>query len=435
MKDLDNEIIKAKSYEDKGEVYKSYKILKKNFNNKKINLVLLDRISQNLIFLRRYDEAINYIELAQKISPNNDAIINNLAVIKKHQGKDEEAIELFKKILEKGNNSRNRFDIYNNIGIILKDQGELKTAKENFNESLKIESDNEIANYNIGNMLINEKKFKQAINYIKKSGELGRHQLLEIYYELNMIEEYKKELNNFIMLNPYHNRVAAISSFASEQLDMDNDYPLCKNPLSELKHLNIEKKLKAKKFEINNLMKEIDSINKIWEPDDTTTKNGYQTFGNIFDKKTKNIKILKEKITEEINNYKENILNKNSYFYLKWPTKISLYGWAVDLKSNGYQGSHIHVGSWLSGVFYIKIPQNMDLNEGSIEFSLKGFNYRLKKNKSLVKTIEPKKFDLVLFPSCLFHSTAPFSVSENRICIAFDMWPEENIKKKTIFNK
>ena len=87
MKDLDNEIIKAKSYEDKGEVYKSYKILKKNFNNKKINLVLLDRISQNLIFLRRYDEAINYIELAQKISPNNDAIINNLAVIKKHQGK------------------------------------------------------------------------------------------------------------------------------------------------------------------------------------------------------------------------------------------------------------------------------------------------------------------------------------------------------------
>ena len=77
----------------------------------------------------------------------------------------------------------------------------------------------------------------------------------------------------------------------------------------------------------------------------------------------------------------------------------------------------------------------MDLNEGSIEFSLKGFNYRLKKNKSLVKTIEPKKFDLVLFPSCLFHSTAPFSVSENRICIAFDMWPEENIKKKTIFNK
>ena len=33
MKDLENEIIKAKSYEDKGEVYKSYKILKKNFSD------------------------------------------------------------------------------------------------------------------------------------------------------------------------------------------------------------------------------------------------------------------------------------------------------------------------------------------------------------------------------------------------------------------
>ena len=182
-------------------------------------------------------------------------------------------------------------------------------------------------------------------------------------------------------------------------------------------------------------MKEIDNIKKVWEPEDTTTKNGYQTFGNLFDKKTKNITEIKEKIIEEINNYRESILNKKSYFYLKWPSKINLYGWVVDLKNNGYQGSHIHVGSWLSGVFYIKIPKNLESNEGGIEFSLKGFDYRLKKNKSLVKVIKPKQFDLVLFPSCLFHSTIPFSVNENRICIAFDMWPEDNIKNKTIFNR
>jgi len=74
-------------------------------------------------------------------------------------------------------------------------------------------------------------------------------------------------------------------------------------------------------------------------------------------------------------------------------------------------------------VFYLKIPTTLKNNEGSIEFSLCGEDYP--KVKNLPNFIYlPKIFDIVLFPSSLFHRTIPFNSNEERQVVAFDLMPK-----------
>ena len=71
---------------------------------------------------------------------------------------------------------------------------------------------------------------------------------------------------------------------------------------------------------------------------------------------------------------------------------------------------------------YLKIPKLLNKNEGSIKFSLIGYDYPYEKNLSNF-THSPKNFDLTLFPSSLFHETIPFNSQDERHCIAFDLIP------------
>ena len=102
-----------------------------------------------------------------------------------------------------------------------------------------------------------------------------------------------------------------------------------------------------------------------------------------------------------------------------------MFGWNVRYLKLGHQNSHIHPDGWLSGVFYLKIPQKIEDNQGSIEFSIHGFNYPIvNKNKETPSSMhKPVPGDLVLFPSSLFHKTIPCNSIEERHVIAFDIRP------------
>ena len=103
--------------------------------------------------------------------------------------------------------------------------------------------------------------------------------------------------------------------------------------------------------------------------------------------------------------------------------------WYVKLIQQGYQTSHIHPEGWISGVFYLKVPKFINGQDGAIMLTLDGYDYPA--NKKLPNLIHsPKDFDLILFPSSLFHRTIPFKSKETRHVIAFDLVP---LKDKTNF--
>ena len=202
-------------------------------------------------------------------------------------------------------------------------------------------------------------------------------------------------------------------------------YNFCPNPIDFVHHANLSTNINDSNSFIAELIHELDSVKKIWQPSKKTTVGGFQTLTgvNLFKSPTGKIEQLKSIIINELNEYHKKYSNKSCAYIKKWPFQNYPNAWYVVLKKQGNQNPHIHPGGWLSGVIYLKVVPSLDKNEGAIEFSLNGEYYS---NDSSPKLIyQPKLGDIVLFPSSLHHRTIPFSTTTDRIIVSFDLKPKQ----------
>ena len=92
--------------------------------------------------------------------------------------------------------------------------------------------------------------------------------------------------------------------------------------------------------------------------------------------------------------------------------------WSVRLNRQGHHVDHVHPEGWLSSAFYIRLPKAPG-REGWIKFGEPG--------TPTVPALEPEHWIapepgmLVLFPSFMWHGTAPFSSDGTRLTCAFDL--------------
>ena len=129
----------------------------------------------------------------------------------------------------------------------------------------------------------------------------------------------------------------------------------------------------------------------------------------------------------EIERYRAHFKGEECLLISQWPQKTKLKGWYVRMQSGGHLDAHIHELGWVSGTLYLSLPKNVSHDEGKIELGLYGNNYPLMHENFPTKTLPVKTGDIVLFPSSTFHRTIPFSSDEERISIAFDVIPRENL--------
>ena len=113
----------------------------------------------------------------------------------------------------------------------------------------------------------------------------------------------------------------------------------------------------------------------------------------------------------------------SSYFdAVRHSAKID--SWAVLLQKGGYEESHIHPSGRVSGVYYVKVPEEVSQSEkassGWLELGRPSAGLKAKAEPHL-HYIKPEEGLLVLFPSYLYHRTIPLETDELRISIAFDV--------------
>lgn len=107
------------------------------------------------------------------------------------------------------------------------------------------------------------------------------------------------------------------------------------------------------------------------------------------------------------------------------PARYRLTAWSVVLESQGHQIPHIHPSAWMSGVYYVEIPEAVaaaDDTAGWIEFGEAPDHYHTEAAPERVLK-QPREGLLVLFPSYFYHRTIPFDAPGRRISIAFDVLP------------
>ena len=100
--------------------------------------------------------------------------------------------------------------------------------------------------------------------------------------------------------------------------------------------------------------------------------------------------------------------------------------WAIINKKGDYNKSHFHPNSWLSGVYYVSVKD--DIKNGSICFKApvmqRYINEYTFSDNSYWECLQPTEGLLVLFPSYLEHRVKVNELDSDRVVLSFNIHPK-----------
>ena len=375
-----------------------------------------NNLGNTLKELRRLEEAEVSYGQAIVLRPDFAEAHNNLGITFKELGKLEEAEASCRQAIVL---KPDFAEAHNNLGNTLQELGRLEEAEVSYGQAIELKPNYVDAHNNLGSTLKKLGKYEDAIyQFDLANNPYSKALSLECLYMNKSYSEYDERLH-FISANDDKNiRIAAVSAFTSNQMKKKDPYRFCPDPLDFISIKNLDEYEHQSKNLINEIMKESSGYQLIWES--RTTKSGFQSRSDLFNKPSKAISNLESIIQQAVNDYYNKFRSETNIFIKSWPSEYKLYGWFNRMLKNGYQTSHIHTSGWLSGVIYLKTMTSNN-NEGAIEFGLHGYDLPLIDKDYPRKIHRPKIGDIALFPSSLFHRTIPFSSDSERCVIAFDL--------------
>ena len=403
-----------------GKLQEAMLSLKKAIALKPDFIIAIYNLGNTLKEIGNLEDAEINLKRCIELKPNFIEAYINLANTQSENNNFKDAERSLKKCIEL---KQNFIPAHYNLGNLLKKLGRLDEAMTSYNYLLKLKPSYKPALLGRGQIFFIKKKFDQALNDFDNcnTSESRARALITLYNSGNIDEIYQR-INNNAKLDEKNLRVAAFSSFISHKENKETKNNFCKNPLEFLYFSNLSSHLKNSDKFIDDLIDQIKHINASWEPSNKTTIKGFQSTKNLFVDPKGKIKDLQKIIIDELQKYNLKFKDKSCLFINEWPLKKNLFGWHVILQQQGYQDPHIHPAGWLSGVIYLKVVPSLEKNEGAIEFSLNAQNYSDVKSPKFIH--QPKKGDIVFFPSSLHHRTIPFTTNTDRIIISFDLLPD-----------
>ncbi len=121
--------------------------------------------------------------------------------------------------------------------------------------------------------------------------------------------------------------------------------------------------------------------------------------------------------------------NPTHPFHHAAPRDFRLYSWGVILREKGHQAPHFHPHGWLSGVYYIEVPDDITeadpARAGWIEFGRGDERWNRPSTAMPVTQLRPEEGLVFTFPSFFWHNTRPLQTDKKRISFAFDVIPLE----------
>lgn len=380
------------------------------------------------------EAAVSSYAKAVELNPEYFEALNNMGSALLANGDPDAAIDCCHQAIALKTDYANA---YNNLGHALSEKGETGAAIDAYESALKYGEDSPQAYNSLGNALraggdyagalkyfdvLSGPKFKKDLDENLYQHEFWlntKSQSLECLYILGRYAELEQRLQSLYDSVDINRRVAAVSAFVSHQLKLEDRHRFCTNPLDFIHVGNLQSHIAEVDGFTKRLVLEGLGENQVWEPKHGVTKSGYQTPNTIFTA-GENCELLEKILREEIASYHARFKTENCGYMELWPKEFTLRGWHVRLVKSGYQNPHIHPGGWLSGIVYLK-TLDLDSDEGAIEFSLHGADLPIIDASYPRVVHRPKRGEIVLFPSSLFHRTIPYNQETDRCVIAFDL--------------
>jgi uncharacterized protein (TIGR02466 family) len=163
-----------------------------------------------------------------------------------------------------------------------------------------------------------------------------------------------------------------------------------------------------------------------YHPMDQTMRGGTQTPNNLFQNPTGLVSLLKEQITKTAKRFIDELESDPNHPFLRFinPDFVFTGVWSTIIAANGYDGSHIHNEGWMSGTYYVRVPEldeaQLHDRDGCIQFGEPPALYASERNAP-VRTVTPEVGTVVLFPSYYWHGVRRFDRNGVRHSVSYDL--------------
>ena len=163
------------------------------------------------------------------------------------------------------------------------------------------------------------------------------------------------------------------------------------------------------------------------QPLDQTLVGGTQTFGQLYENKHEVIGKLRDAVYGAAQKYIADLPEDDSHPVMRRLSRdIKFSGsWSCRLKSEGFHTNHMHPKGWISGPYYVSLPDEIknSTEDGDKPGWVKFGEPNLKVDLGPRKIIKPEEGMQVFFPSYTWHGTNPFTSDQYRVTAPCDIAP------------
>jgi len=393
----DERVALGRRYHQAGRVVEAERLYREALEREPEHAEALHLLGVVAIQAKRYEVAVQSIGRATAADPSNADYLANLGMALAGAGRPEEAIGAYRRALALDPAHANA---WYNLGGASRALGRLADAVEALEQAVSLEPAAVEVRAHLAALLLEQGAVRKAIAECERCLEHEPGNRLALGYKAMALDRlgdrqgarFLVDLERLIV--PL--RVAAPESFA--------DIGALNRALAE--HVRTHPTLGT------------DETGK-------ATRFGHQT-GDLLLEPKGPMAAFERLIHRAVAHYLARLPQDPAHPYLaRAPRRWRLDVWGVVLDSQGHQAPHMHGDGWVSGVYYVALPEAVKAGgdqAGWIEFGRPPAELQPAPEPE-VRRVRPEEGVMLLFPSYVHHRTVPFTSEEQRISIAFDAVP------------
>ena len=382
----------------------------------------------------RREDAMAAYRRAIAIRPDYPEAYFKLGAALRAADKPNDAVQAFRRAIKI---KPDYAEAYNELGALLRAGRKTDMAIEALRRAIKIKPDYADAHYNLGLALQRSGRLDEAIQALQRAVELkpdvdsAMFRLTTALLDRNDPAKMVEVCDACLKADPGNRRMLSSKIVAlNEAGDRDGARFL----------LDFDRFIRPTRIEVPAGFDGVADFNKAlahqvcahptleFERAGHATRFGGHTGDLLLDPQGP-VAALKELMEGGVEDYMRAMPEDKSHpFPASRPDRWKLTAWAVVMDTRGHQAPHIHSAAWLSGVYYVQLPNIGNLPEqgqaGWIEFGRPQAEFRCKVEPE-VKLFQPEEGLMFLFPSYFYHGTVAIETEEQRISIAFDVIPQD----------
>ena len=327
-------------------------------------------------------------------------------------------------------------EAHNSLGILLLETGHTVEARAVLERAVSLRPDYANAHTNLGNALSESSELEEAATAYRRAIALApydlqaHHRLARTHLALGAADRALAACAAALAIDPFCQNALATRALAQQIGDASDagrglyDFDRFVTRVA-LEPPPGSGNIEAFNETLATAVREAPSL--VWEPPNRVTRNGAVT-QDMLATPSPPIRNLERALRAAIDAYRETLTaDPERPFLARIPRRYRLTLIASILTAGGRHPPHIHESAWLSGVYYVAVPQQIGAEStdrgGWLEFGRPDYDLPQGSTFHCVSR-PPQAGTALLFPSYVFHGTLPFEGPGERIGIAFDAYPE-----------